>query len=144
MIFRKEPILAIDLFRKPVMREDLLALAQTIQNVIIIEQGTYPNDPLFGVGIKNYVFELLDNITISEIQSKIEEQITKYVLHEDINVEVSVYNMRSDNKNINALGIKINLSESNPTEVSSDKNIEIGYAYAGNNKTKRTVSKIIL
>lgn len=147
MAFRSEPILAIDLFHKPFLRHDLEALAQTIQNLLIISPGTLPNDPLFGVGIERYVFELMNTSTLEEIQDTIEEQLSRYVIHDDITVNVEVRPMRSGDKNVNSLLISIRLFESGgrvSTNQDEEDVIEIGFAYAGNSATRKTISKIIL
>ena len=146
-LFRNETILALDLFHKPFVRQDLEALAQTIQNLIIITPGTLPNDPLFGVGIERYLFELLNDDTITTIQNNIEEQIARYIVHEDITVTADVRSMRTNDKNINSLYVGVRLYESNALSQREDEDsepVEFGFAYASNAKTQRTVSKIIL
>ena len=147
MAFRSEPILAFDLFHKPFLREDLEALAQTIQNLLIIKPGTLPNDPLFGVGIERYVFELLNINTIEEVQDNIEEQLSRYIIHDDITVNVEVRSMKTGEKNVNSLLISIRLFEigTNPGVNEDEEDVvELGFAYAGNSTTKKTISKIIL
>ena len=77
--FRKELLLDINQYAKPAEREELDALAQTVQNLILMHKGTIPNDPNMGVGISRYLFEILDNQTISEIQLEIESQVARYI-----------------------------------------------------------------
>ena len=57
----------------------LYALAQTLQNLLLVEQGTYPNQPDLGVGITNEQMELLDSKTIDDLKDKIEKQIEKFI-----------------------------------------------------------------
>ena len=146
VLFRNEPLLAIDLFHKPMVRNDLEALAQTIQNLILINPGTLPNDPLFGVGIERYLFELMNDNTISEIKTNIEEQISKYIVHDDVTVNVEVKPVGSSKNNINALGVSVQLypSNSNGIESDSDNSLEIGFAYAASATTRQTISKIMI
>ena len=59
--------------------EGLMALAQTIQNLLLTEQGTYPNQPDLGIGISNEQMELLDQTTIDELKDKIDNQIEKFI-----------------------------------------------------------------
>ena len=147
MAFRSEPVLAIDLFHKPFMRHDLEALAQTIQNLILISPGTLPNDPLFGVGLDQYIFELLNDTTITTMQTAIEEQISRYIVHEDVTVSVEVKPMRANNRNVNSLLVTVRLYEAASASSRSEgdsTSVEVGFAYAGNTSTRKTASKIIL
>lgn len=146
VLFRNEPLLAIDLFHKPMVRSDLEALAQTIQNLILINPGTMPNDPLFGVGIERYLFELMNDTTLSEIKNNIEDQISKYIVHDDVTVNVEVKPASTSNKNINTLGVSVQLcpSSSNGIESNSDDSLEIGFAYAASTTTRQTISKIMI
>lgn len=145
MVFRSEPILALDLFHKPLMREHLDGLAQTIQNILLISPGTLPNDPLFGVGLERYLFEILNEATMSTLRDSIEEQLARYVVHEDITVNVEVKPLKTEVSDVNTLMITVRLYESS-TSVSEPDNepIELGFAYAGNSATRKTISKIIL
>ena len=146
VLFRNEPILAIDLFHKPMVRSDLEALAQTIQNLILINPGTMPNDPLFGIGIERYLFELMNDNTLSEIKNNIEDQISKYIVHDDVTVNVEVKPVGTSSKSINALGVSVQLSpsSSNGIESTSNDNLEIGFAYAASTTTRQTISKIMI
>ena len=146
VLFRNEPILAIDLFHKPMVRSDLEALAQTIHNLIFINPGTMHNDPLFGIGIEWYLFELMNDNTLSEIKNNIEDQISKYIVHDDVTVNVEVKPVGTSSKSINALGVSVQLypSSSNGIESTSNDNLEIGFAYAASTTTRQTISKIMI
>lgn len=78
--FKKELVLDKNEYNKPKELEDLLAVAQNIQNIMFIEPGTYPNQPELGVGIENYKFEFLDTSTINELEDKINKQIDKFII----------------------------------------------------------------
>lgn len=71
-------------------RLDKLALAQTIQNILIINPGTFPNQPELGVGIENYLFEFGESGTIDELRNKINEQKRRFI--------PSTYNVEFDIK----------------------------------------------
>jgi phage baseplate assembly protein W len=77
--FEPELLLAKSVYNTTAMRENLEALAQTIQNILIVETGTYPNQPELGVGIENYQFEFLDNITLTELKEKIDNNLKKFI-----------------------------------------------------------------
>lgn len=145
MAFRSEPVLALDLFHKPLLRENLEALAQTIQNILLIAPGTLPNDPLFGVGLERYLFEILNENTMSTLRDTIEEQLSRYVVHEDITVNVDVKPLKAEVTDVNTLMISVRLYESsaNVSEAGTEP-IEINFAHAGNSATRKTISKIIL
>lgn len=57
----------------------MLAVAQVIQNLCLIEPGTYPSDPELGIGIENEQFELCDDLYLIDLKNRIDEQITRYV-----------------------------------------------------------------
>ena len=137
--FQKEIVMESDSFNNPIYREGLESLAQVIQNLIIIEKGTYPNQPDLGVGIANYLFEILDLTTISEMKNNIEDQIDKFINHPYINVQVDIKKLEDlDKVKSNTLGIIVTL-------INTVTNSETSYTYlfAGNNKTKKVVSKLI-
>jgi phage baseplate assembly protein W len=77
--FKSELILAKNIYNTSARREQLEALAQTIQNMMIMETGTYPNQPELGVGIENYEFEFLDSTTLNSLKEKIDNNITKFI-----------------------------------------------------------------
>lgn len=131
-------------FKKEVLfegeREGLEALAQTIQNLILIEPGTYPNQPDLGVGISNYLFEILDDKIIYEINNKIEKQISEFINHENIEVTCSVKKLKDPKTTrANTLSISINI-----VNIIKEKQINIHYLFAGNTKTKKVVSEIYI
>jgi len=138
-LFRDELQLAIDLFRKPSQLTDLEALAQTIQNLILIDPGTYPSDPLLGVGITNYLFELMDTVTLNEIQNKIDDQLTKYILHESVTINTNISEVSTGSTKLNAILIKVELYS-----VDNDTKSEMSFVVSGNTTNKKTISKIIL
>ncbi|ALN97966.1 putative baseplate protein [Bacillus phage vB_BpuM-BpSp] len=82
--FKDELLLEKNNFGSNASRKKLEALAQTIQNIIIIERGTYPNQPELGVGIENYQFEFSDDITMNELKSSISNQIERFIPNNDI------------------------------------------------------------
>lgn len=55
------------------------AISQNLKNLILTNPGERMMDPDFGVGIRQYLFEL-ENVGIqSEISSKISKQVKKYL-----------------------------------------------------------------
>lgn len=136
--------MAKDNFQKPAIRENLEALAQTIQNIILIEPGTYPNDPNFGCGISNYLFEFNDQTTINEIQSNIDSQISKYAVHPNITVQSSVSTSTAMSGRMNILVIDVNIFDTKTTNTNNETEaLNLSYLFAGNTETKAVVSQLI-
>ena len=95
---------------------------------------------MFGVGISSYLFEILDNQTISEIQLAIENQISRYIIHPNTVVTANVSKLNSDTMvGVNSLKITINIATIKDVEES----IEIDYVFAGNKRTQKVISKLI-
>jgi phage baseplate assembly protein W len=55
------------------------AISQNLKNLIMTNPGERMMDPDFGVGIRQYLFELEDYGTQTEISSKIRQQVGKYL-----------------------------------------------------------------
>ena len=52
---------------------------QNLKNLLLTLPGERVMDPAFGVGLARYLFEQNDPITYAEIQSKIQQQVKKYM-----------------------------------------------------------------
>lgn len=137
--FRKELILDSDPLGRPIEREGLEALAQTVQNIILIEPGTYPNQPDLGVGISRYMFEILDDATINDIQDRINEQVEMFIPHPSIKIGIVVNKVsnKTNNTRINTVAIDITLEN-----FINNTLIEATFLIASNRKTKKLVSKL--
>jgi len=57
----------------------LEVIKQNFKNLVLTNPGERVMLPDFGVGIKRYLFEMNDAVTQSSIQSKIGEQVKKYM-----------------------------------------------------------------
>lgn len=79
MWFPNELTLNRSEFNRLDQRTDKIALAQTIQNLLIIKKGTYPNQPELGIGIEEYMFELASEDVIRDLEFAIDEQIKKFI-----------------------------------------------------------------
>jgi phage baseplate assembly protein W len=134
MSLKKEFFLEIDEFNQTKSTEGLLALAKLIQNLILTEPGTYPNNPDLGIGISNYKFEFLDDSTINLIRSRIDSQISKFIPESQID-EILI---QKANDSANTLGIMFTLQE--PID---DENAFI-VVLNQSNSSSETFSKIIV
>lgn len=101
--FPSELYLSKDIYNKPSELDDMLAVAQLFQNLLLIEKGTYPNQPELGVGIENYLFELLDNDTIRDITSIVDNQVQQFIPTEY--TIISRISRQKNNKNHNIIFI---------------------------------------
>jgi len=145
--FKKELLLDIDMFQKPAVREDMTALAQVIQNLIIIEKGTYPNQPELGVGISNYLFEIGDSVTIESLSVEIEDQIEKFINPVDFDIQIDIKLIESKDKKYNTLAIGIIVKRVSINSVTDEVDEEYSYAqllFGGNTSNKKIVSKILV
>lgn len=107
---KKEFELSVNNFGTATEYEDLFALAREIQTLILMKPGSFPNHPEMGVGIQDYQFEYLDNLTISEISTRINDQINTYINSNYVaNAKVQIIPNKLQSKE-NTLGVLINLA----------------------------------
>lgn len=93
----------------------MLAVAQVIQNLCLIEPGTYPSDPNLGIGIENEQFELYDDNYLADLKNRIDEQIEKYVPNQYyVTTELNAKNI-STNDNRKVLCISVFIGNDNKT-----------------------------
>ena len=52
---------------------------QNLKNLLLTLPGERIMDPAFGVGLSRFLFEQNDPVTYAEIQSKIQQQVQKYL-----------------------------------------------------------------
>ena len=52
---------------------------QNMKMIILTAPGERMMDPLFGVGLRNYLFEQNHPVTYGEIEAKIHQQVKKYL-----------------------------------------------------------------
>lgn len=146
-VFKREVILSYNTLGQQLYRDDLEAVAQVIQNICLIEPGTYPNQPELGVGIENYLFEMGDAITISKLKSEIDKQMA-YIENDGFAITSSISMMdNKTNKNINTLLLKFNVSyldRLKDTNVLNNAVLTFSLLFGTNTLTKKTISKIIL
>ena len=52
---------------------------QNFKNLVLTSPGERIMDPLFGVGIRNFLFENDSDLLYSNIESTVQQQVTKYM-----------------------------------------------------------------
>lgn len=72
------------------------ALVLGIRNILLSRPGNFPFNPLIGVDIEQYMFDLLDDNTIADIQAEINRQVALYM--PDLqNIQVNVEKIEISN-----------------------------------------------
>ena len=64
--------------------EKAFAVAKRLQTLVLMEPGTLPNLVDCGLGIRTYLFNFRDSTTINTINSKIQDQVQKYMPNNNI------------------------------------------------------------
>lgn len=143
LIYKSEIFLDEDGLYNQVYRKNLNSIAQIIQNILLIEPGTYPNEPNLGVGIENYLFEQASSEVRQELNKKITKQIENYAPISGGKVDVIVEIGGTFNK---ILYISVLISSDDDYNVVKDlkSRTEIRYLFGLDNNTKSMVTKIIV
>jgi len=139
IIFKKEILLAEDGLFSQTYREDLEAYAQVIQNILIIEKGTYPNMPDLGIGIKNYLFEIYSSELVTELESEIRKQTRTYAPVNGIELDIDI---NYENK---ILYIKFSIYREDGTDIiKNEQSLSFYLLYGLQESTNILKSKLII
>jgi phage baseplate assembly protein W len=85
-----------------VVKSDYDLVAESITRILMTNPNERPGQPYFGVGLKNQIFELLDETVISSIDAAIREQIGAYEPRATINSL-----LMTPDSNENTLSVKL-------------------------------------
>lgn len=96
---------------------DANAIILAIRNLILSAPGNYPFNPSMGLDIRKYQFDLLDDQTVSDIQTELNRQIAKYI-PELMNVDAEVRKVKDENGK-DYLGISVQ-SDLNGDEITAN------------------------
>ena len=77
---------------------------QNVKMLVLTAPGERIMDPLFGVGLRNYLFRLNNSEVRNEIRAKITQQIGKYLPF----IEIKEIEINDSDINQNVLHIKMN------------------------------------
>jgi phage baseplate assembly protein W len=58
---------------------DAAAVVLAIKNILLSRKGNFPFNPNFGMNLIKYQFDLINELSISDIKAELEEQIAKYI-----------------------------------------------------------------
>lgn len=95
-----------------------------LQRLITMKKGSDINDPNKGIDIKSYMYEDLNNGTISNIKSEITSQAIKYL------------------PEINLSDVEIEIIDSSTLDVTKTKGIDINIKYTIQNEDKEKTAKL--
>lgn len=111
------------------------ALAQVIQNIVLLEKGTLPNQPELGVGIENYLFEPITELTQERLTNDIQSQVAKFIPNMytvKVEIEMSVKELT------NTILIAVSIKDSPfQTSVNSDNGDTLIAMVVGKNKRQQ-------
>lgn len=124
-----------------------------MQNIIIMDKGTIPNDPNFGVGIRNWLFEFMDSQSLNEIREEIDRQFRKYIFHKNADIDIELSKAELPINNTNTLIIKITIHNYTRAEfknleifedISQPELIVFKFGVIGSINSNKIVSKLIV
>jgi hypothetical protein len=115
------------------------ALALRLQTLLLTEPGTYPNNYSLGIGVQKYDFEFLDDATLSDLRSKISEQVSKWVPASSQYIKNTIVeNMNTYNENItNSIIVAFELGSQTDEKF-------IGIVLKKDTSTSRVTSEILI
>jgi hypothetical protein len=115
------------------------ALALRLQNLLLTEKGTYPNNFSLGVGISKYDFEFLDATTLADIRTTIKHQVSKWIPKSSSMIKnVLVENMNTYNISItNSIIVAFELGANADAKF-------IGIVLQKDTSTSRVTSEILI
>lgn len=145
--FNNELTLNINDFNQFDIRSNLYAFAQQIQNLLLIEKGTYPNMPQLGVGIGNFEFERANSYTISTIKDTIDEAIADFLPNNfdvETNVELRDVASREYGKTIKILIVDFTLLNPSDTVNIDTENTSFSLVFGRNDRNSKLVSRLIM
>lgn len=117
-------------------RINKIALAQTIQNLFFFRKGNFPNQPLLGIGIEDYLFELASEKTLNKLESEISNQINMFIPSGYIvTFEMDV---KETPNQIKYLSIEFTI-----TDYDDQQQTSFSLIFGRNRKTKNMISRLI-
>jgi len=122
------------------------AVARIIQHILITKKGTYPNNPDFGVGIEDYLFELANNATKYELEENISTQMEKWlnksIIQSNINTKHKIEFLRSADGSYNTLAIFFTVYDNNANGNSEE--YKVNMFFTGDTSSRKVISQMDL
>lgn len=145
-IFKDEVTLNINSFDKEIILKDREALASMLRTLVIVKKGTYPNNPDFGVGIEDYLFDFLNDNKISELEDEIDNQIQKWIdKSPNLNIKTKIHKSKSySNGNYCNLVLFFTITRNNDFEYDNSKidDYTITLYVTGDTQNRKVLSKL--
>lgn len=122
------------------------AVARMIQHILITKKGTYPNNPTFGVGIEDYLFDLATGTMKMELENEINNQMSLWLTSEitktNIQTKQEIQYLRSNDNNCITLAIFFTVYENN--DKGNTDEYKINLFYTGNSTNRKVISEMDL
>lgn len=135
--FPNEMILDENCFHLLEQRTDMVALAQTIQNLFFFHKGNFPNQPELGIGIEDYLFEPANSTMLSDLKIDIDNQIKTFI-PTTYNINFTL-NLVKNTHNMVILSIKFTIQNyDDMTET------EFDLLFGRNQNTNKFISKLVV
>lgn len=80
-------------------------IQQNFKNLMLTSPGERMMDPLFGVGLRNFLFEQINSFVYSDIEEAIRRQVSVYMPF--VEIKNVFFNSFSEQADSNVLGIMI-------------------------------------
>lgn len=145
--FNNELTLNITEFNRFDIKSNLYAFAQQVQNICLIEKGTYPNLPQLGVGIENYEFENGSSYILDKIKDEIDEAIADFVPNNfDVEITVELQDIMSKQYGQVVKILVIHFDMSNPSNTVNKDTDDTSFSlvFGRNDRNSKLVSKLII
>lgn len=122
------------------------AIARMIQHILITKKGTYPNNPDFGVGIEDYLFELTTLNVKSKLNEEIDSQLEKWlnssINQSNINTNQKIEFLRSSDGAYMTLAIFFDVNDTNSKGNSEEYKITL--FFTGDSTNRKVISSMDL
>ena len=114
---------------------DIDAIILAIRNLLLSRPGNFPFNPSLGINIKKYQFDLMDDVTISNIESELQDNVNKYIPSIS-DIDVFVRRVVDDDSGKVFLGIAIKTKDKN------GENIDATFLFDNNGDTLKVFNEI--
>lgn len=140
----RDTSLNISDYRKNKMYTGKEAVARMIQHILITKKGTYPNNPNFGVGIEDYLFELVTPQLRAEIETSISDQMSRWLTSELTKTEIRTKNevqfLRNGNETYVTMAIFFTVYDNNMNGNTDE--FKFSLFYTGDPSNRKVISQM--
>lgn len=121
------------------------AVARMIQHILVTKKGTYPNNPDFGVGVEDYLFDLATGRVKADLEAEISKQMDKWLnrslVQSNIETTQKVEFLRSTDNTYLTLAVFFNITDNNGRTV---EKYDVNVFYTGDTTNRTVISEMTL